>query len=102
MGYLVHIVLAVAAQPLAEAGARCEWLAPWALPLLACVPHALGAIVNRQFRRGRVRSAAVLSRLLAASAPALHLAAFALCGWGQLLDRWLGGEVSILAWPRPG
>lgn len=100
MGYLLHILAAVLAQGLAETGWTTGWKWPWAVPLLVVVPHALTWGSRRAFLAGRFRSSSALLRISAGSAPILHLVALCAFGWMLTVESWLGGEISLDAWPR--
>ncbi|MFN0007452.1 MAG: M48 family metallopeptidase [Planctomycetota bacterium] len=100
MGYLLHILAAVLVQGLAEMGWTTGWSWPWAVPLLAVVPHALIWGSRRAFLAGRFRSSSMLLRISAGSAPILHLVALCAFGWMQSVEGWLGVEISLDAWPR--
>jgi Zn-dependent protease with chaperone function len=100
MGYLSDIVLAIGALALSEAGATSGWNAPWAVLLLCLVPHVLAWAARREVLRGKFKSGQALLRVLQYSAPTLYLCALVLFGWQSSVARWLGREVTLLAWPE--
>jgi hypothetical protein len=102
MGYLLHLLLALIAQGLSEAGWTTGWRLPWLALVLCGVPHALAWASQRLFLRGRFRSSALLLRALSGCAPALHLCALSLFGWMHCLRAWLGEGISLAAWPNVG
>jgi Zn-dependent protease with chaperone function len=100
MGYILDIVLAIAALALSETGVATGWRAPLAVALLCCVPHALGFAVRATFVRGRFRAGEQLMRALQFSAPLCTVAALVLFGWQSSVASWIGRDVSLLAWPQ--
>jgi len=102
MGYLVHILIALAAQGAAEVGLESGARLALVVPLLAFVPPVLGALARRAALRGRFRLAGLVTRALALSPALLHLAALALCGWRLSVSAWLGLDVSLFEWPTLG
>ena len=102
MGYLLHLLVALLAQGLAETGWTTGVDAPWLVLLALPVPHLLGALGHRLFLRGRFRASAVALRLLSAAAPVLHLLAVCAFGWLDSLRRWFGEGFSLGGWPRAG
>jgi Zn-dependent protease with chaperone function len=100
MGYLLHLLVALLGQGLAEAGWTTGWVHPWALLPLALVPHALAWSAHRLFLRGRFRASAALVRALSGAGPALHVLAACAFGWMDSLHAWLGEGTSLTAWPR--
>lgn len=101
MGYLLHILLAVGLQGLAESGAALPVGHPWLLPALAAVPHLLGWGVHRASLRGRFRRADALHHVLVWSPPALHFVAVSAGGWMALVETRLGVSPRLLDWPHP-
>ena len=102
MGYLLHIVLALAALAVAEAtGAHGLPLPLAALPL-AAVPALIGRWTRARAERGDFRVAAVGAQLLFWSPPALNVAAVSLFGWHRAALEWSGAETALLSWPAPG
>lgn len=101
MGYLVHIVLALAAQGLAESGLALglEW--PLGVVLLGAVPYLLATAARRLFVRGHFRSGELASTLLGGSPVLSQLAALTLFGWLATVERWTGVAPRILEWPHP-
>lgn len=99
MGYLAHIVLALVAQGLSEAGLSMHREAPIAVALLVLMPHALAWVAHRLFSKGRFKAGELLYRLLSASAPLGYCAALVLFGWQDTVERWTGRATSFLSWP---
>ena len=102
MGYLLHLLVALLGQGLAESGWSTGWDASWLVLFLLPVPHLLGALGHRLFLRGKFRASAIVLRVLAGSAPALHVLAVCAFGWLDALRRWFGEGVSLGGWPRIG
>src|SRR5260221_1498545 len=102
MGYLLHLLVALLGQALAEGGCSTGWRLPWALLPLVFVPYALSASAQRLFLRGRFRTSALVLRVLSGVAPLLHLLAVCAFGWMETLRAWLGEEIAVSAWPRIG
>jgi Zn-dependent protease with chaperone function len=101
VGYLVHIVLALAAQGLAESGVTTGLVWPLAPLLLAPAPYLLGALSRRLLVRGRFRSGQLFSSLMGWSPALCHAAALLLFGWDAVVERWTGVPPRILEWPHP-
>lgn len=99
MGYLAHIVLALAAQALAAGGYARSGSQPLAVLGLALVPYGLSWIAGALLVRGRFRAGERVYRLLHWSAPLLYLAATCAFGWQESVQRWTGSTTSFLAWP---
>jgi hypothetical protein len=102
MGYLLHLLVALLGQGLAETGWKTGWDAPWLVLLALPLPHLLGWTGHRLFLRGRFRASAAVLRLLSGAAPALHILAVCAFGWMDALERWFGDAVSLAGWPRIG
>jgi Zn-dependent protease with chaperone function len=102
MGYLVHLLVALLAQGMAEEGWSTGWRWPLAALLLVPVPHAIGWGARRLLRGGRFRAGGVLARVLAGAAPVLHVVAVCVFGWADALKGWFGEGLSLSAWPRVG
>jgi Zn-dependent protease with chaperone function len=102
MGYLLHLLVALLAQGLAESGWSTGLQAPWLVLLALPVPHLLGVLGHRLFLRGRFRASAVALRALSVAAPVLHLLAVCAFGWLDSLRRWFGEGFSLSGWPRAG
>ena len=101
MGYLVHIVLALAAQGLVESGVTTglEW--PLGVVLLAVVPYLIGALARRLLVRGRFRSGQLASTFMGWSPVLCHFAALSLLGWNAAIENWTGVAPRLLEWPHP-
>ena len=102
MGYLLHLLVALLAQGLAETGWSTGFDAPWLVLLALAVPHLLASLGHRLFLRGKFRASAVALRALSAAAPVLHLLAVCAFGWLDSLRRWFGEGFSLAGWPRAG
>ena len=100
MGYLLHLLLAMAALVAADEGhaLRSTWGGFLALPL-ALLPVALGALIQRWLVRGRFRAALHAERALIHSPVVLHAAAVLAFDWLGFLAREVGLEVSLAGWP---
>ena len=101
MGYLFHVVLALIAQGLAEAGVVTGWRAPSAVLALAAMPHLLVALARLAFVRGSFRAGEWILRAQSVSAPLGYALAVCAFGWQASVGAWVGGSVSFLAWPEP-
>lgn len=101
MGYLLNILLAVAALGLADLGWKSAQQWPWMVFVLACVPVLLGRALHHLVLKGRFRAADLLGRLLAFSPPACFVLLVAEFGWCEVLERWFGSSGSLIEWPRP-
>jgi Zn-dependent protease with chaperone function len=101
VGYLLHIVLALGALALAENGVLSGWELPFAVVLLAFVPHALAYLDRKLFLRGHFRVASALYAALNWSPPVLFAVALCGAGWSTTLTRWFGAAPSITGWPGP-
>ena len=102
MGYLFHIVLAMAALGVAEAGVTTGWRQPW-LVLGACgLPYLLAEISRRLYVRGRFEKSELVLRVLHTIAPLLYFGALSAFGWTRTVEQWFGHAITFLAWPQPG
>lgn len=99
MGFLFHIVFAIAAVGLADLGwtSPREW--PWMLPVLALVPYALGALTHRFHVTHRFRLGVIAGKLLSSAPPVLFALLLGEFGWSSSVERWCGRAPSLLAWP---
>lgn len=101
MGYLAHIVLALAALGMAESG----WGTGDELPVgvfgLCGVPYVLQFFVRRLLLAGHFRSGELLNTLLGWSPALSFLVAQLLFGWSGTVERWTGARPLILDWPHP-
>ncbi len=102
MGYLLHLLVALLAQGLAESGWSAGLQAPWLVLLAVPLPHLLASLGHRLFLRGRFRASALALRLLSVAAPVLHLLAVCAFGWLDSLRRWFGEGFTLSGWPRAG
>lgn len=99
MGYLAHIVFALVAQGIVEAGFSLHDEHVLGVVALVAAPHALAWIARALFMRGRFKAGALAYRILSASGPLAYLAALAAFGWQATVQRWTGHSSSFLAWP---
>lgn len=102
MGYLLHIVLALAAVGLSEGGVSTGWRSAPLLLASCAVPHLLGALARALFMRGKFASSQFVFRALHGCAPVLYFAALALFGWREIVSELVGHEVSLFDWPHVG
>jgi STE24 endopeptidase len=101
LGYVLHIVLALAAVIASEQGLGTGRELPWAVLVPLAVPHTLAWIDRKLFLRGRFRLAGVVYASIGASATALYAALLLVCGWSQSVARWTGTPASAIEWPEP-
>jgi len=101
VGYLLHIVLALAALGAAEEGFTTAVEAPYGVLALALVPHVLAWGARWLVLHGRFRAAEVAYRALSSSAILLHVVATLAFGWPSTVERWLGVAPTLLGWPHP-
>jgi len=100
MGYLLHILLAVAAQGAAESGVSLADL-PAALGLvLLPVPLLFGLSLRRAAVKGRFGLAARLARALHLLAPVLFAGLTLGTDWVQRVRDWTGAELNLFSWPE--
>jgi len=102
MGYLLHLLVALLGQGLAEGGWSTGWRVPWAALPLMLVPYVLAGIARRASLRGRFRRAALVHRILAGAGPALHVLTVCGFGWLESLRLWFGDGIALGSWPRVG
>jgi Zn-dependent protease with chaperone function len=102
MGYLLHIVLALAALGLSESGVSTGWRSTPLLIASCAVPHVLGALARTTFMRGKFASSQLAFRALHGCAPALYFAALAVFGWRETVSELVGREISLFDWPHLG
>lgn len=100
MGYLLNILLAVAALGLADLGWESPRAWPWMLFVLACAPVLLGRVLHELVLRGRFRVAEIFARVLSISPPVCFALLVGEFGWCASIERWFGGSASFLEWPR--
>ena len=105
MGYLIHILLALAIQGAVElatpgSGWPAERERPMLVLALVLVPLALGRWTRRAYFRGRFRTATVLQGATLWSPVALQGAALLLLGWNGTVERWTGARPELLDWPH--
>ena len=98
MGYIVHILLALASLAAPDLGWGGALSPAWAMPLLLLGPHALGRVVRWFLLRGRFRRGAILERVLGLS-PVLIQAAAVGMGWLAVVERWTGWATGLDGWP---
>ncbi len=102
MGYLLHIVLALAALGLSESGVSSGWRSIPLLVASCAVPHSLGALARFFFMRGEFARSQAAFRALHVSAPLLYFAALSLFGWREIASEIAGHDVSLFDWPSLG
>lgn len=96
---ILPLLLAFAALILSAEGFHLSIQAPWALLLLAPLPHLCARIARRLLLRGRFSSAQrALQALQHAPSIAFWLAVL-LCGWLQTLEQWIGRPLGLMVWP---
>lgn len=96
---MAHIVLALLAQALVEAGVSTGDESVIGTALLVLLPFAIAAFTQRVFASGRFRLGERLFSLLMWSAPIAYLIALNMCGWSHVVARWTGHQSSFLVWP---
>jgi Zn-dependent protease with chaperone function len=101
LGYLLHIIVALAALGIAESGYALDFEAPLGVLLLCAAPYVLQLGARRLLLRGRFRSGERLHRLLIGSAPLSYLAAMLVFDWNATVERLVGTRPAILDWPHP-
>lgn len=100
MGYLLHILLAVAAQATAESGVSFADL-PSAFGLvLLPVPWLFAQRLRRAALAGRFGRAARQARLLHLLAPVLFACLTLGTDWVQRVRGWTGAELDPFGWPE--
>lgn len=102
MGYLLHIVLALAALGLSEVGLSSDWRSTPLVLLAGTVPHMLGALARALFMRGKFAASLLVVRALHECAPVLYFASLSLFGWRETVSALVGREISLFDWPHPG
>lgn len=101
MGYLLNILIAVAALGLPEAGFASDAEHAWIVATSCAVPPLLGFAVRRALLRHRFKTAGVLTRALAIAPALLFVLAISELGWLASVERWTGIAPSALDWPHP-
>jgi len=100
MGYLFHILLAVAALWAGEAGLGVELATAEAAAGVFVLPYLAAWIAHRSGKRGRFRAAALWARL-SGLAPVVAYASFVLASdWIPLVREWTGAELDPGSWPE--
>lgn len=85
MGYVLHLLLALASLIAVELGWTAGLQAPWALVVFLGVPYALAWSARRAYLTGRFRTGAAIERLLGIAPVAMHLVALTCLGWPETL-----------------
>jgi Zn-dependent protease with chaperone function len=101
MGYLLHIVLALAVLGGAEAGWTYGVHFPAGLLLFLPLPYLVSRLARRAFLRGRFRAGERWIRLQGALPLLSHAAALLVFRWDATVEGWVGRRISMLAWPEP-
>ena len=100
MGYLFHILLAVAALWAGEVGLGRELAAAEVGAGVFVLPYLASWFAHRSGERGHFRSAALWTRM-AGLAPVLAYALFLLgTDWLRLVREWTGAELDPGSWPE--
>lgn len=102
MGYVLHILLALAVFVAADGGAALSTARPLWMLVLVALPYGLAWSSRRLFLSGRFRLGHSLEQLVSLSALVSLGAALLLCGWGAQVERWLGTVGGLEDWPGPG
>jgi len=105
LGYVFHVLLALAIVALAEAAAPPAALPAWAALALLPVPHGLAWAARRAGTGGRFRAAAALARLFEFAPLLLHGAVCFFFGWVAFAMGATGGAEGVAGaseWPGPG
>jgi Zn-dependent protease with chaperone function len=101
VSYLIPILLSLASLALGDLGLETGWKMPALVPLCALLPWLAGHAEARAGIAGRFRAAALLHRLAPALPVLGQYLAIGVLGWATSIEEWLGGELSLLSWPRP-
>ena len=99
LGYVLHILLALATLAAPETGAPVGAARPWAVVLLGVIPYLLFVFAKRALLYGKFRRGAFLERLVTNCPPLLQLAAVVGLGWLTTLEGLLGTPVRVTGWP---
>jgi len=99
MGYIGHILIALASLAIPELFGTAGVELPGFVPALFAVPYLLGAVTRRVLIAGRFRLGAFLERLLTLSPALLQVVAVFGLGWLQTLESWTGREIALTGWP---
>ncbi len=100
MGYLLHILLAVAAQAAGESGASLAELPSVFGLVLLPVPWLLAQTLRRAAMAGHFKRAARQARALHVLAPALFACLTLGTDWVQRVRDWTGAELNLFSWPE--
>jgi len=98
VGYVFHILFALATLALVDVGWAGREERLWVLPFLALLPYALGWQARRAFLTGHFRLGEALERALAAAPVLLQLTAITSLGWMTTLERWSGAHPALGNW----
>ena len=101
MGYLLHILVALASIAALDFGLTSPVTLGAAVPLLAIVPALLGRLSREWLLRGRFRGAERWERLLGLSPIVVQVAAVLGLGWCGWLEERFGIDVTLEGWPGP-
>ena len=99
MAYLIQIGLALFAQVLWEAKLIDATPRVWLVIALCLVPHALGALAQRLYMRGRFQAADRAFLLLSWSPLILHALSVFNGGWLVLLEGWTDQPMRLVGLP---
>lgn len=100
MGFLVPILLAVGTLFLGELEGGASTRQPWLVASLMIVPYLHSGLRHRLALAGKLRQAALLSRLAPFLPVLLQAFAVTVLGWMESVETWFDVELSLLAWPR--
>lgn len=100
MGFLLHILLAVAGLGAAQAGLGLAEL-PWGSGLvLFGLPYLVAALARRWGQRGSFRTNQLLGRAVGLSAPLGFVFLMLATDWLERVRAWTGAELSAEGWPE--
>jgi Zn-dependent protease with chaperone function len=100
MSSVLPLLLAVLAEALGEAGIGLGFEAPWAVPLLAALPHLLARRARRAALRGRFRASERWLRLVRMSGALAFAVAVVGLGWVTSVERWTAVRLGSHTWPE--
>jgi len=101
LGYLLHVILAIAVVSVAESGQTTGWRAPWVVPWLAGLAYVPAVLAKSAALRGRFVLASRYLHLVRLSPVASFAVAVLVLGWYEWVHAWLSPEEGPTTWPGP-